>query len=173
MIRRGLASGGLLVAVLGPSPVLSEALGGSALATLLAWAVLFGGLGAAVALAVRGDGLAWAAAGLLALLLLDASLVAQLAGLPGQSQRSWDTPAVAALAGEVLVLLLWLAARSGPRTLLLRVTAIGAAGLVAVALLPLGSGVPETRATPAALTTHLGHIHPGSTVAAPTPTAPP
>jgi hypothetical protein len=169
MVRRGIAAGALLVAALCQAAVLPDALGGSEPATLLAWGVLFGGLGAAVGVVVLGNGLAWAGVGLLALLMLDASLVAQLAGLPGQPQRAWDTTAVLALAGEALVLLLWLSTRAGG--LLVRATAAVAAGLVAVALLPLGTGPAQTPAVPAALSTHLGHVHPGTT-AAPTPTTP-
>ena len=116
--------------------------------------MLFGGLGAAVGPVVLG---------------LDASLDTQLAGLPGQPQRAWDTTAVVAMAGEALVLLLWLSTRGGG--LLVRATAAAAAGLVAVALLPLGAGPAQIPAVPAALSTHLGLVHPGTT-AAPTPTTP-
>jgi hypothetical protein len=168
MVRRAVAAGALLVAALCQAAVLPDALGGSGPATLLAWGVLFGGLGAAVGLVVLGDGLGWAGAALLALLMLVASLDAQLAGLPTQAQRAWDLPAVVALAGEALVLLLWAGAGAG---VLVRATAVGVAGLVAVALLPLGTGQAQTPATPAALFAHLGHVHPGS-AAAPTPTTP-
>jgi hypothetical protein len=169
MVRRGLAAGALLVVALCQSTLLPDALGGSQLATLLAWGVLFGGLGAAVALVILGNGPAWSGAGLLALLMLDASLIAQLVGLPGKAQRPWDTPAVVALAAETVVLLLWLSVGIGG--LLLRATAVAAAGLVAVALMPLGTG-PAPTSTPAALSTHLGHAHAGTSAAAPTPTAP-
>jgi hypothetical protein len=168
MIRRASAAVGVLAAALCQAAVLPAALGGTVAATWLAWAVLFGGLGAAVALVARGDALAWWAAGGLALAMLDLSVVALIAGLPGQSRRGWDVPAVVALAGEVLVLLLWLAT-ARPRWLL-RAGALAGAALVAVVLLPLGGGqaaAPTEQALPS-LAAHVGHDH-AAAAAAPTP----
>jgi hypothetical protein len=165
MARRVLTAGGLLIAGLCAAVVLPSMLPGAWLGSGAGWTVLFGSLGAVLALFARNDPLVWNIAGLLGLALAGVVLLGQLAGLPGEPPRSWDAPAVLALAGAVTVIALWLFPRSGAGSVRRRVVALTGGCLLALGLAPLGGGQPLPTA---AATIDIGqhHHHAGAALTA-------